>query len=152
MSPNTYTTDQYDPGRFRPHGRVEYEEQGRILWSRATGPFNPELMQALSELVIATFPAMTAKGPWVNICTFNHSALCSPDVLLSFTATMKQLVQMKIAPVATAFVLTPEVDGAELMAPLFEKCFKEGGIPFACFPSIELAQQWASSRLSPPQA
>lgn len=150
MSKQLHTTDEFDPGKFRPHGRVEYEAQGQVLWARATGPFNAELMQALSDLVVATFPAMSAQGPWVNICTFNHSALCSPEVLTAFTGTMKQLVQMKIAPIGTAFVLPPEVDGALVMGPLYASCFKEAGIPYASFPSVELASQWGASLLAPP--
>lgn len=149
MSHGIASTDDFDPGKFRPHGRVQYEEQGRVLWSNATGPFNAELIDALTDLVKSTFPGMAAKGPWVNICLFRTSAMCSPEVLTIFTAMMKQIVALNLAPTGAAFILTPDVEGASVMGPLYEKCFQDAGIRYASFSSIEQACEWAASLIGP---
>ncbi|MGM9484357.1 hypothetical protein ACS5PN_24390 [Roseateles sp. NT4] len=143
------TTDDFDPGRFRPHGRVEYEQQGRVLWCTATGPFNAELVEALKNLATSTFPAMAANGPWASICTFRHSALCSPEVLAEFTGLIRQLAAMNLAPTANAFILKPDIDGATLMRPLYEKCFRDGGVRYEAFTTAEQAAQWAASVIGP---
>jgi hypothetical protein len=145
MTNNFYSTDGINPGKFRPHGRVEYEEQGNILWTRAWGPFNVELVEALNSLVRDIFPGMASKGAWVNICTFEHSALASFEVLENFSELVKQLVQLKIAPAAVAFVLPRDIEGAFLMAPLYAKCIIEGGVPFESFSNSEPAERWAGS-------
>lgn len=143
------TTDDFDPGKFRPHGRVEYEQQGRALWCTATGPFNAELVEALKELATTVFPAMAAEGPWASICTFRHSALCSPEVLAEFTGLIRQLAALSIAPTANAFILKPDIDGATLMRPLYEKCFRDGGVRYEAFTTAEQAVQWAESLIGP---
>jgi hypothetical protein len=51
----TTSTDQFGPTRFSLHGRVEYEDWGRLLWACAEGPFNAELMGALLRMPKATF-------------------------------------------------------------------------------------------------
>nr|WP_315491578.1 hypothetical protein [uncultured Rhodoferax sp.] len=86
------STDQFNSAKFRPHGRVEYEDQGRVLLATAVGPFNVELMSALLEMAKFTFPTMAAKGPWANIALFRNSALCSTEVLEGVTDALKQMV------------------------------------------------------------
>lgn len=148
MTKNVHSTDEIDPGKFRPHGRVEYEEQGNILLTRAWGPFNVELVGALTTLVNNVFPFMASKGNWVNVCVFEKSALASFEVLETLSEMIKQLVQLNIAPVSVAFVLPPDVEGVNFMAPLYAKSVGNGGIPFESFPNFEQAEKWAKSFLS----
>ncbi len=149
MSHIVCTTDDFDPGRFRPHGRVDYEQRGRVLWCTATGPFNAELVEALKGLATTIFPAMAAQGPWASICTFRQSALCSPEVLAEFTGLIRQLAALNLAPTANAFILKPDIDGAELMRPLYEKCFRDAEVCFGAFTLAEEAVQWAASVVGP---
>ena len=148
MTKNVYSTDGVEPGRFRPHGRVEYEEQGNILFTKAWGPFNIELVTALETLVKSLFPVMTSKGKWVNIAVFEESALASYEVLGTLREMAKLVLQLNIAPACIAFVFRPEVEGAKLMAPLFEKYVNDGGIPCKTFASSDLAEKWAMSFIS----
>ncbi len=148
MTKTTHSTDEIEPGRFKPHGRVEYEEQGNILLTKAWGPFNVQLVDSLETLVRNLFPVMASKGVWVNIAVFEQSALASPEVLRAFGEMVKQVVQLNIAPACVAFVLRPDVEGARLMAPLYEHCVTGGGLPCKAFPNSELAEKWAISFIS----
>jgi hypothetical protein len=143
------STDQFSPKVFRPHGRAEYEDRGKLLWAKAFGPFNSELMAAVLEMAKITFPAMTAKGPWGHICTFHESALCSLDVLSDLARALGQMVQAGVAPQVMAFVLPADVEGSSLMPPLYEKTLKDVGVPFKCYSEVEAAQAWVESFFAP---
>ena len=144
-----YSTDHVSPGRFNAHGRVDFEEQGNILWATAVGPFNVELVRALEKVVTTLFPVMASKGIWAGICRFEQSALCSPEVLASYTEMMKRLAALNVAPTGNAFVMTPQVEGAYLMDLLYARCHREAGIRYECFHTVELAGHWAGSVLDP---
>jgi hypothetical protein len=143
-----YSTDHVIPGKFNAHGRVKYEERGNILWATAVGPFNVELVSALEKVVTNLFQRMESRRPWVSICKFENSALCSREVLDSLTEMMKRLVALKIAATGSAFVLPPDVEGAYLMDPLYARCHREAGIRYESFHSAEMASQWAQSVLN----
>jgi hypothetical protein len=145
----TASTDQFGPTRFSPHGRVAYEDRGRLLWACAEGPFNAELMGALLRMAKATFPVMAAKGPWAIIATFGVSALCSPEVLEGLTDGLHQMVQLGVAPTATAFVLPSDVEGASFMGPLFAKVFGNAGLRYDYFANFDAAYAWLESVLGP---
>ncbi len=146
---SSFNTDQFSPQVFRPHGRVEYEAKGNLLLARAYGPFNGELMAAVLEMAKVTFPPMTAQGPWAHICTFSESALCSFEVLSDLAAALDLMVKAGIAPVVLAFILPADVEGSQLMAPLYEKALKDVGVPFKCFAEAEPAYFWAESFAGP---
>ncbi len=147
MSTSKRSTDNVNQPKFRPHGRVEYEERGNILYSVATGPFNMELMEALLEMAKATFPVMAAKGRWANIATFHESALCSAQVLAGLQDALSQMVQLQIAAEATAFVLPPDVEGAAIMAPLYARCFAAVNLKFVVVEDLQAAEDWANQQL-----
>jgi hypothetical protein len=149
MTQKIYNTDHVNPGKFSAHGRVEFEERGNILWATAVGPFNVELASALEKVVTTLFPVMNSKGIWAGICKFEQSALCSREVLASYTELMKRLTALNVAPTGSAFVMTPDVEGAYLMDPLYARCHREAGIRYECFHTVELAAKWAKSVLSP---
>jgi len=106
-------------------------------------------MAAVLEMAKVTFPTMAAKGPWVHICTFFESALCSFDVLSDLAGALGQMVQLGIAPEAMAFVLPPDVEGSSFMPPLYEKALIDVGVPFKCFSDVEAAYGWVESFVGP---
>src|ERR1700739_2566000 len=75
-----FSTDQIAISKFRKHGRVEYDPHGRLLLTSATGPFNAELIAALRELAIITFPNMALLGSWAQCVVFHESAMGGADV------------------------------------------------------------------------
>lgn len=139
------STDEFSPNVFRPHGRAEYEERGKLLWARAFGPFNSQLIAAVLEMASVTFPTMAAKGPWAHICTFGESSLCSTDVLSELALALSQMVHTGVAPNAMAFVLPADVEGSSFMAPLYEKALTGVGVPFKCFSELDAAVEWVES-------
>ena len=145
----TTSTDQFGPTRFSLHGRVEYEDRGRLIFATAVGPFNAELMGALLRMAKATFPVMAGRGPWANLATFSVSALCSPEVLAGLRDGLHQIVQLGIAPAATAFVLPSDVEGASLMGPIFAKAFGDAGLRYDYFANFDAAYAWLESVLGP---
>jgi hypothetical protein len=146
---SSISTDQFGSKVFRPHGRAEYEDRGKLLLARASGPFNSELMAAVLEMAKITFPAMTKKGPWAHICTFSKSALCSLEVLSDLAGALGQMVQAGVAPEAMAFVLPADVEGSTLMSPLYEKALRDVGVPFKCFSEVGEAYVWVESFVEP---
>jgi hypothetical protein len=146
---NVTSTDSFVPNTFKPHGRAEYEERGRLLVATAYGPFNVELMEAVLAMAKEVFPKMTALGPWAHIATFVHSAMCAPAVLEAMKDAMKQMVQAGIAPAVTAFVMPPDVEGFGLMGPAYAKAFEPSGARFQYFHSIEEAHAWVLAELGP---
>jgi hypothetical protein len=147
---NSNSTEQFEASRFKPHGRVEYVAEANWLYATAIGPFNEELMDALAAMANVWFPTMAAKGAWAHIVTFEKSAMCAPVVLARLSQAMRELVQLGVEPVVTAFVLPPSVEGALLMGPLYAQAFDKAGARFAYFPSFEAARAWAAS-VEPPQ-
>ncbi|ARV20709.1 hypothetical protein AEP_03792 [Curvibacter sp. AEP1-3] len=138
-------SDQFGPRKFKPHGRVTYEYSGKMLWANAIGPFNQELMAAVLEMARIAFPVMTAQGPWVHICTFHESALCSPEVLTDLGSALSEMARGGVAPQAMAFVLPAAVEGSALMGPLYAKVFQGTGVPFAHFADRDAACAWVES-------
>jgi hypothetical protein len=147
--PKSIRSDQIRSRIFKSHGKVEYDVRGKLLWAEAVGPFNRELMAAVLEMAIVTFPVMSAKGPWGHVCTFRESALCSPDVVADMAGAMDQMVQKGLAPGAMAFVLPPEVEGSLLMGPVFAKALKDVKVPFRHFAELDVALDWVRSVVGP---
>ena len=142
-----FSTDQIAISKFRKHGRVEYDPHGRLLLTSATGPFNAELIAALRELAIITFPNMALLGSWAQCVVFHESAMGGADVLAGLAELLKDLANMGVAPAATAFVLPPGVEGASIMAPLWELCYKAANMRFAAFEQSGDAAAWISACL-----
>lgn len=143
------STDQIAPTKFRPHGKVVYDPQGRMLVTTATGPFNGELVTALRELALLHFPNMALLGPWGQCVYFQESTMGGPEVFSGLTDLLIELSQLNIAPTATAFVLPPEVEGAALMTPLWENCYRAAKLSFAVFEKGDDATAWIASYLQP---
>jgi len=146
---NVTSTEKFAANNFRPHGRAEYEERGRLLFATAYGPFNVELMEAVLAMAKEVFPKMTARGTWAHIATFVHSAMCAPAVLDAMEDAMNQMVHAGIAPEVTAFVIPPDVEGFGLMGPNYAKAFEPSGARFRYFHSVDEANAWVLAELGP---
>lgn len=141
------STEQIRVSKFRQHGKVKYIIHGRMLETVAIGPFNEELVAALNELALIIHPEMMKQGPWVQYVIFRESALAPREGLAALTKLLKGVVENKIAPMATALVLLPEVEGATLMSPLYAKCYQESGIKYELFEDLNDAVKWLQSFL-----
>lgn len=145
-TPKRISTAALPSRTFRPHGRVDFELQPPLLLTLAIGPFNQELVQVLAELTPKVFREMSAYGPWLHLVRMDESALAAPEVLQSFGQLVLELAQQGIAPRATASVLDPDLEGAQLMAPLFVQSFARAGLRFAHFPTEAEARAWLQAQ------
>lgn len=120
---------------------------GHLLLTHATGPFNREFVAAWSSLAAQTHPAMAARGSWTELVVFHISAMASIDTLAEFTRRMIDLRSAGLQPVATAFCLPPEVEGASFMAPLFTRCFQDAALSFRVYTEVESAKHWLACQV-----
>ncbi len=137
------STTQVKATQFRPHGRVDIWMDGQLQHYEATGPFNKELVDCLAIAQLNSLQTLQPTGPWVSICTIVESALATPDGLARYAELMRTPKPAELTPVATAFVIGPEVEGGTIMAPLFAKIYADIGRPFKTFETLAEAQRWA---------
>ena len=142
------STREVKTSRFTPHGVVDIWMEGRLMHYEATGPFNTELVDCLAiaqrDYLLATRP----QGAWVSMCTVVDNAMSSPDGVARYAEIMAASKPDNMIPVATAFVIAPEVEGGTIMAPLFTKIYADIGRPFQIFETMAAAQEWAAAMLS----
>jgi hypothetical protein len=132
---------------FEAHGRIDYRIEGRILRAAAVGPFNSELVTVIPAAISALVAKLASEGKWGQIITFHESALASLDALSDFEQYLKShYSNVRINPV-TALVLGTDIEGASVMAPLFEKCYVEAGIECRCFDNLSAALYWVESKI-----
>lgn len=143
-----HTTDEFAVGDFKPHGLVEMWLEGNILRYDAVGPFNRELVRAISQAQHEIMLAAKARGACVEIVTIHESALVTPDGLAELALILQDVNQQGLAPLAVAYVMTADVEGANLMAPLFRKRYQDQGRVFQIFDRMEDARVWAQAQLN----
>ncbi|MBK9235398.1 MAG: hypothetical protein IPO19_04735 [Rhodoferax sp.] len=138
-----HRTDEFAQGAFQPHGLVEVWLDGRILRYDAVGPFNRELVRAIAKAQHDIMVAAKARGPCVEIVTIRESALVTSDGLAELAAILHDVNHQGLAPLAVAYVMAPEVEGASIMAPVFRSRYQSQGRVFELFDRLEDAQTWA---------
>ena len=146
--PHKSSTAHVKTRQFTPHGVVDMWMEGALLHYQATGPFNTELVDCLAiaqrDYLIATRP----QGAWVSVCTVVGNAMTSPEGLARYAEIMAAPKPDNMVPVATAFVIGPEVQGGNLMGPLIARIYVEIGRPFHIFSTMEEAQSWAQTMIA----
>jgi len=136
----SYNTDNADIRTFRPHGRVEFSaiSNNTVLY-KCFGPFNSEVISALKvvhEEVLKNYPHRK------EIVLFENSCVGIEELLVALTKYLQELKLQDVAPTATVFVISPEIEGKCLMANKYKKCYQVSGIPFIEVETIEEAQSW----------
>lgn len=141
------STNQVPTGQFKAHGQVDIRMEGDLLHYIATGPFNKELLDCLAVAQLSFLQAAQPTGAWVSICTMQESAVTSPEGLARYNEIMRTPKPAGLTPVATAFVIGPEVEGGKLMAPHYAKIYAAIGRPFQTFSTMAEAQTWAQDMI-----
>jgi hypothetical protein len=113
-----------------------------VLHYEATGPFNEEVFDLLAVAQLGFLKTLTLNGPWASICTLRHSAMSTPGGIQRYTEIMQSPKPPSFVPVATAFVVGPEIEGGKLMVPHFERVYTLINRPFQIFDSMAPALQW----------
>lgn len=145
--PKKRSTSQVKTSQFTPHGVVDIWMEDRLMHYEATGPFNTELVDCLAiaqrDFLLATRP----QGDWVSVCTMVGNAMTSPDGIARYAQIMAAPKPDNMIPVATAFVIGPEVEGGRIMAPLYTQIYLDIGRPFQIFATMAAAQAWADAMI-----
>lgn len=138
--------------RFRPHGRVDMRMHDDMLQYEATGPFNEEVVDCLAVAQMDALASLNLAGPWASIGVLLHSAMMTPGGIARYTELMQRPKPPGYEPVATAFVVAPEVEGGRIMAPHFARIYTTIGRPFQIFETMDEARQWARSMVEASRA
>lgn len=144
-----YSTDSAEPHKFRPHGLVEFAmpEEG-IIYYRAHGPFNKELITSLESLEKDVLQEIKRKwGIWTEIVTFEGSCMMSDELLNVYGAHLKQLAEHGIAPIASAYVFAG-VEGSRIMNRSYQRIYDHAEITYQEFNDVQLAVDWLKQELA----
>ena len=147
-APIKNSTDLVKATLFNPHGKVEMWLEDQQVHYQATGPFNRELVDCLAIAQLDFLQKAQPQGPWVSVCNVVDNTMSSPDGIARYGEIMAAPKPPGFTPIATAFVLAPDVEGARIMAPLFTRIYAEINRPFRIFDTMEQAQVWARSMLA----
>lgn len=133
--------------RFRPHGRVDMWMENDVLQYEATGPFNAEVFDCLAVAQMDFLRTLSISGPWASICTLRESAMCTPEGIQRYTQLMQSAKPAHLEPVATAFVVAPEIEGGKIMQTHFERVYKLIQRPFKICASMDEALAWVHAQI-----
>lgn len=152
MTEPTYNTNDLKITQFDAHGSLNQQVEGRVLRTRARGPFNAEMLKVTAAIQLPLFAEMSSGGKWVEILEFSNSALATADALALFAPYLQESKAAGIAPVATAIVLGDRLEGAAIMRERYAAAYASAHWPCAFFATIPEAEAWARQMLSPANA
>jgi hypothetical protein len=134
--------------RFKAHGRIDMRMQDNFLHYDATGPFNEEVFELLAVAQANFLNTLTLSGPWASIVTLCNSAMTTPGGVQRYTELMQSPKPADLLPVATAFVIAPEIEGGRLMTAHFARIYASINRPYRAFETLDPAQAWAESMVA----
>ncbi len=141
-------TDSTKATRFNQHGRMESRVEGNILFNEATGPFNAEIITAIRLIQQELLEEISSKEKWAQIYVFYESVLCSPDTIEALHFYLTNLKGKLKKPVATAFVIGPDVEGRTMMSPHYRQVYEKANLNFRIFDAVEEAHAWVVDSLA----
>lgn len=144
-------TSQFQSTAFSPHGEVALWFEDQILYYDVTGPLNTEVIECLALAQTEFLKQVEPHGHWGSIAVCKISAVMGPECLARYGAMMAAPKPVGKTPVATAFVMGPDVDGYRLMAPLFAKIYAGIQRPFRTVETLEEGRQWVCAQIAQAQ-
>lgn len=142
-----FSTDDFLTQTFRPHGRVESTAIGRIFVQHAKGPFNEQIVDAMKAVHGKTLSTLNSAGPWGAIFWIEDSALTNILMLKHLTTYLKNQKKSGSKSVGTAVVIGEDVEGCNMMAPLFVKAWTDADIVSKHFKTLEEGSGWVDGLL-----
>ena len=146
--PLVASTSLIESTRFKAHGRIDIQMQDNFLHYDATGPFNEEVFELLAVAQSNFLSELTIAGPWASIVTLRNSAMSTPGGIQRYTELMQSPKPAELLPVATAFVIAPEIEGGRLMTAHFANIYASINRPFKTFETLNPARAWAESMVA----
>jgi hypothetical protein len=122
--------------------------EDHTLHYEATGPFNEEVFDLLAVAQIGFLKTLNLSSPWASICTIRYSAMSTPGGIQRYTELMQSPKPPQYIPVATAFVVSPDIEGGKIMSPHFARIYASIQRPFQIFETLAQAQAWTQSMVA----
>jgi len=141
------STDDLDPAKFRPHGRVNFIKDGDLLICEAMGPFNKELLLAIAEAEREMIQQMQVHERWADIVVIKHNAMASPEALEEFTGYLCSLGRQNLNATVTAMVIDDSVEGAAIMTSRLIDAYMDAGVNLTVFKSLNDAKVFVKLHL-----
>jgi len=132
---------------FRVHEQIEYRVKGRILHTTARGPFKA-IVEAIPSTVTGFIQRLAQQGRWGQIITFQQSTLMPATDLQNFAAYLKLRYLNTETKPAVALVIEPGIEGGQLMAPEFLRCYLDAGLKVRVFEDYVSALNWVEAEIS----
>jgi len=131
---------------FRPHGAAQVELSDAILTVHMRGDWNAEMRSQTARQMLQHVAALNAAGPW-GIINQLHDTLVYSEAVYAHTRQdyAARPPQSKLR--AVAFVIGPNVEGANLLKPRFETLL-DGVINARVFADSASARQWLLQQLA----
>ena len=144
-------TSQFRTTAFSPHGEIVLWFEDQILYYEVTGPLNTEVIECLALAQMEFLKQYEPQGLWGSIAVCKVSVVMGPQCLARYDSMMSVPKPVGKAPIATAFVMGPDVDGYHLMAPLFAKIYAGIERPFLAVETLEEGRQWVFAQIAQAQ-
>lgn len=136
------TTDEAAPQKFAPHGRFEYQtldDQGLFLHIQCQGPFDEELIKAISE--VQKHPELLNPNR-KEVFEFTISCLGIPEFVAAASEYVSYLTKQGQAPKAVALVMPDEIEGSLMMRDTYLNIYKQFDIEAQVFEDASQAIDW----------
>ena len=111
------TVGQLPQGRFQAHGDLQVWHHGRLLCYEASGPFNVEMVGAMSQAVGRVLQSWRPPDPYVVLTWWHGSLMASPAVLEAYHGLLRMGRQVMPAELACLWMVGPEIEDAAIMKP-----------------------------------
>lgn len=112
---------QLPQGRFLAHGELQVWHHARLLCYEAGGPFNVEMVGAMSRAVGRLLREWQPTEPYVAVTWWHGSLLASPDVLEAYHDLLRLGRQVMAPELACLWQIGPEIEDAAFMKPLWKQ-------------------------------
>lgn len=120
-SPYRINVGQLPQGRFMAHGELQVWHHGRLMCYEAGGPFNVEMVGAMSRAVGQLLQRWQPPDPYVVVTWWHGSLLASPDVLEAYHDLLRMGRRVMPAELASLWLVGPDIEDASFMKPLWKQ-------------------------------
>lgn len=139
-----YSTNSIEWVKYGPHGRVEISESlENIIIYKAVGPFNKELIKALDELEQPFLKERIQRDEkWVTLIEFKESCMITIEAKEIFSRYLEQCRESGIIQLATAMVITNDVEGKNMAESIYGQFYRNIDVPCQIFEVYDSAVNW----------
>jgi hypothetical protein len=132
---------------FRPHGHIECRRAGRVIHTRAHGPFNAESVRGYGQMLAALTGELPVDCPFVVIATISGSILATPEAWDALDMGVQRRQSGTHRQLGSAWVVPGDVEGGSLFVPRARALYEAAGIAFGAFVEAPAAEAWADALL-----